>query len=220
MISICEVVDRQISLSPEWAAKIDELLYKGFVKKLCGKNQSVNYYVSKRNATANKAEEDIFVSKKTEYLTLVALCKLFGFPKIELDLEIRHGTFKGWAHDLPFNAADPSYPNVHVKACTDMTYSYCQDYSWTFQYSNNNHIGGKDHIFSSGANDLVVLIHLPQPASHIATIKAILPTSIVLDREENEYKYLKDPVKHNLRGLKKCLYYRDLININQIVKAV
>lgn len=220
MISICEVIDRQISLSPEWAAKIDELLYKGFVKKLCGKNQSVNYYVSQRNALAKKAEEDIFVSKKTEYLTMVALCKLFGFPKIKLDLEIRHGNNKGWAHDLPFNFVDANYPNVHVKACTDSTYKYCNDYSWTFQYGNNNHVGGKDHIFKSGGNDLVVLIHLSQPASRAATIKAILPTNLVLQQDENGYKYLKDPLKYNLRGLKKCLYYRDLININQISSSI
>lgn len=215
---ISKIQDYSVAISPEWSKRIDELLYSGFVNRMTDANQSVRYYVIKRNASYQKAKEDIFVSKKTEYLTLVGLVKLFNFPQIKLDLEVRNGGSKGWAHDLPFNDVDARFPNVHVKACTDMTLRYCSDYSWTFQYSNNDWKGGKDSIFNTKANDLVVLIHLPNPESNKATIKAILPTRKLLTINNGNFEYLRDPVKKTLVGLKKCVYYEDLLKNKQEIE--
>lgn len=212
-MKIYELEDKVVSISPEWNSKINNLLYKNFVSKLIDRNQSASYYVSKRNANFDKAKQDIFVSKKAEYFALVALCKLYNFPKIKIDIDIRSGSSKGWLHDLCFKVTDQNFPNVHVKCCTSSTYRYCNDFSWTFQYSNNDRKGGKDLIFNSNEDDLVVFVYIENPEDNQGVIKAILPTNILLAQDNGEFLILRDPVKSNLKGLKKCVYYKDLIGL-------
>lgn len=175
-----------------------------FVSSLKKEKQSVNYYVENRNTSFDKAIEDIFLGKKAEFFAAYALFKYFNFPVLFPDLEIRHGKLKGWDKDLPYNKLNYNYSNVHVKSCSEKTFNYCNDFSWTFQNSNTNGVGGKDEVLNSKENDLIVLMYLSTPESNTAVVKAIIP--------QNElFVYLKAPKKLSLINVKKCIYYEDLI---------
>lgn len=197
---ITKIVDLKVSLTDEQNEEVNKLIER-FVNEMLGDQQSVSYYNKRRNAS--KAAEDIFLGKKSEYLALLAMHKEFGFPLVKPDLEIRNGRKKGWEPDLPFREVDSSFPNVHVKACSKFTYDYCKDYSWTFQYSNNTGICGKDDLFLSETEDLVALVYVENSRSKNGVIKSVLPFSEIR-------KHLKDPIKKTLVGLKKCLYYQDI----------
>jgi len=166
-----------------------------FVKKLDERDQSASYYRKRRNAQVNKVLEDIFLGKKAEYLVAIGMHKEYGFPLIEPDMEIYNGWSKGWEKDLPY---------VHVKSCSLKTYNYCNDYSWTFQYSNKNGLFGRDNIFNSSEFDLVAFVFMEKPQDNSGVIKAILPWRFIK-------RHLKDPKKESLIGVKKCVYYNDLV---------
>ena len=172
-----------------------------FIEQLNKKGQSNDYYKINRNAT--KMAEDQFLGKKAECFVKYYLTKVRGFPEVKVDFEIRTGSQKGWRVDFPFNTEDKRFPNVHVKACQHNQYEYVGDYSWTFQWANKNGPGGKDGIFDGPKTDLVVLVYLENPRSSKAIIKAILQWGEI-------EKYLKDPIKEDLKGLKKCIYFEDL----------
>lgn len=193
------ISDIKVTFSEEQNIKVNKII-EDFVNKMLGKNQSVDYYQKKRNA--KKAAEDIFLGKKAEFFALYILHKKYNFPLIKIDLEIRDSWQKGWSKDLPFSEKDNNFPNVHVKACSQTTYDFCDDYSWTFQYCDNDGKFGQDEIFKIN-NDLVVLVYLPNLLSKTAIIKAIISWELAR-------KHLRDPKKVSLRGLKKCLYYKDL----------
>lgn len=166
--------------------------------------ESTQYYKQKRNADAGKINKDIFLGKKAEYIALFGLVKQYKFPFILPDLDIRSGKNKGWDDDLPFNKKDKTFPNVTVKSCNKATLNYCDDFSWTFQYCNNDGVGGKDKMFSNYSESLVAFVFMENPLSANGVIKAILPfTSIV--------HYFKPPLNPKLIGLKKCIYYKDLL---------
>jgi hypothetical protein len=176
-----------------------------FLKAMCAKSQSVSYYAKKRNVREEKAKNDIFLGKKAEYFTRSALIEHYGFPYINIDLEVRQGRKKGWNTDLPFKAVDDSLPDIHVKSCSKKTLDFCKDYSWTFQNKNNDKKGGTDTILdTSGKQELIALVYIEEPYSATGVIKAILPFDIIK-------KMLKPPLKPTLKNLKKCLYYKDLI---------
>jgi len=199
MIGVSDIV---IELSDKENSVINKKIEK-FVEEMGSKKQSTTYYTQNRNVKAEKAAEDIFLGKKAEFFVCIALNKHFNIPLIEPDLEIRKGKKKGWGADIPL--VQYGHRDMHVKSCSAKTYKYCKDYSWTFQYSNNNGVGGKDKLLKQESNDLISLVYIIQPNSNIGTIKAILDW-------EMAKKYLKDPLKPTLIGLKKCLYYEDLIN--------
>lgn len=182
--------------------KIDE-----FVNNMGG---SINYY--NKNRRASKAKDDIFLGKKAEYFALYALHTKCNFPVINLDMEIRKGKAKGWQCDLPFHETYPDFPNVHVKGCNDWTYNYCNDYSWSFQYSNKNGRNGRDIIFSSPETDLVALVYVENARDPSGIVKKILPWEIAKN-------YLKDPISRMLVGLKKCLYFKDIQYIQSCLEV-
>lgn len=200
---IHEVKDFPIVFSQN---KNDELnaRIEAFVLAMKRKKQSVDYYVENRNVEASKAAEDIFLGKKAEYIALAALVKYFNYPTLDIDLEIREGSSKGWDKDLQFNRIDSNFPNVHVKACSSHTYRICDnDYSWTFQKSNNNGKFGSDDVLNEMSNDLVAMVYLDNPKSNKGIVKAII-------QQKSIFQYLKLPKKVSLWGLKRCIYYDDL----------
>lgn len=189
--------DLEITLAEKENVKLNKKIQQ-FVDNLSSKKQSVDYYVSHRNVKAEKAMADIFLGKKAEYFTSLALKKYYNIEYLEPDLEIRKGRKKGWDCDLPY-----SNFNLHVKSCNAKTVKFCKDYSWTFQLSNNNGFNGKDKLLSEEKNDLISLVYIDNHLSNTGVIKAILPWDLVGSK-------LKDPIKPTLIGLKKCLYYKDL----------
>lgn len=156
-----------------------------------GKGPSIAYYENHRKAV--KAAQDIFLGKKAEFVVQRGLNL-----DIDVDVEIRYRTRKGWQPDFVFGDI-----NYHVKACNVKTLEYCGDYSWTFQASNADIGGGKDDLLSSDGNDLVVLVYMEDALSPVGVIKSVSKWSDIK-------QCLKDPIKKSLRGLKKCLYYKDL----------
>jgi hypothetical protein len=172
-----------------------------FCNSMSSANQSASYYEENRQTSFNKAKLDIMLGKKAEYFVMWSLFKFWNFPEIQIDTEIRSGRQKGWAVDLPYSHYDDTLPNIHVKACSAGTYKFCGDYSWTFQYWDENR--GKDDIFNQNHNDLVAFIYLDDYQNAEATIIGILDWNTIS-------KYLKDPIKHSLKGYKKCLYYEDI----------
>lgn len=171
-----------------------------FVDAMSEKKQSVDYYTKNRSVKAEKAIEDIFLGKKAEYFVSIGLEQEFKIPYCEPDLSVRKGRKKGWDADLVLKDS-----NIHVKACSDKTVKYCKDYSWTFQYSNKSGKNGKDKIFDDD-KDIVALVYLPNHLSNYGEIK-------VISYWKDISKYLKDPLKPTLIGMKKCLYYKDLENL-------
>lgn len=166
------------------------------------KNQSAQYYRENRNTTREKAISDISLGKKGEFFAAHCLRNNYGFPFIEPDLSVRNGNSKGWDADLPFKSINNILPNIHVKTCNKKTYDFCDDYSWTFQLSDNIGKFGKDEIFNKNDDEIIVFVYAEDDKIKQAGIKAILPWGIVKT-------LLRDPVKSNLKNIKKCLYYQD-----------
>lgn len=164
-----------------------------FTEAMCESGQSVDHYVKTRMASSGKATKDIRLGKMAEFIVAKAM-HYISFPKIEPDFTVF--TKKSWDADLSYSKF--GFPDVHVKACSKWTFDYCKDYSWTFQYSR-----GRDTLFNDKTNDLIALVYLDNCESTEGEIKAILPWREIKDR-------LKDPIKKEFVGIKKCLYYKDL----------
>ncbi len=204
MEQLISIKDHKVILSVVENNKINKEI-NNFVIAMDGKKQSINYYSKQRNAT--KAADDIRLGKKAEYFIAKYMCQQFGHQMYNPDMEIRNGKHKGWFTDLSYIVNEQKI-NIHVKACSIITYNYCGDYSWTFQYSNKNKVFGTDSLFkTSTPNDIIALVFLTNPISHYCIIKAIIPWCVLKNK-------LKHPRKENLIGLKKCIYYNDLKNTN------
>lgn len=186
--------------------KIEKII-SNFNEKIQEKRQSIKYYSNFRNTTENKAGDDITYGKYGEILAYYWL-KQNGFPKVKPDFTVFTGKDKSWDADLPFKNKDPLYPNCHVKTCTDYTKQLVGAmggyYSWTFQFSNNDGIGGKDNLFSGQMDDdIVVLVYLDRKNKFEGDIIASSPWT-------NLKPLLKDPIKKDKRGCKKCIYFSSL----------
>ena len=169
-----------------------------FVEKLSAKQQSVDYYVAKRKAfNEQRVKDNIFLGKKAELFVLEGLKKKFNMPYGKIDFAIRQGKEKGWQCDLIY----PNY-NIHVKCCDQRTFDYCQDYSWTFQLSEQY---GTDELFknTNNKNEYVVFVFIKKQEDNQAIIKAIMSISEIMP-------LLKDPKKKELITVKRCLYYKDI----------
>ena len=202
MINICQIQDEKVTFEEALNKEINNRI-KNFADQLKTNKQSIAYYTQKRNVKSEKAYEDICLGKKAEFILAIHLGIKYNFPIISPDLEIRKGNKKGWGIDLPYAQINSQYPNIHVKACSNSTLKFCQDYSWTFQYNNRNDKFGQDDLFKYNNNDLIAMMFLENYESRYGVIKAILPW-------EKIKLYLKDPLKPTLQGLKLCVYYKDL----------
>ena len=188
----------------------DKITYEKIIKKIndfCSKLEtSKKYYDDKRKAS--RAEENIKIGKYGEIGTYMFLRK-YNFPELKIDFEIRDGNKKGWVADLPYNSVNNKYPNIHVKTCdkisSDMVSEQKDIYTWTFQYSNSDDKNGNDILFREyGENDIVSLVYIKDMESNDVEIVAMAPWKEIID-------ILKDPILEKYKGIKKCLYYKDLL---------
>jgi hypothetical protein len=200
---ILQVKDLSITLTDKQNEDINAICTK-FAYEMTTKKQSGSYYISKRNANPDKVKNNISLGKKGEFCTAKILEQTYGFPILDIDVEIRTGRKKGWQTDLPYNLLHPSLYNIHVKTCDKSTVKYCKDFSWTFQFSNRNTDGGTDTLFKGGNNEVIALVYLDDHLSPTCIIKAILPWGEL-------QPLLKDPINPWLNGVKKCIYYQDLL---------
>jgi hypothetical protein len=194
-----EIKDYPIRFSKE-ANDIINSKITTFVQAMLQKKQSASYYAEKRNTNIEKAAKDIFLGKKSEFVALAALVKYFQFPHVDIDLEIRKGAAKKWAVDLAFQG----FPNAHVKSCNRDSFRYCDDFTWTFQKSNNDGRGGEDDVLKVENNDIIVLVYMEEATDSKGIVKAIIPQSEITP-------LLKLPRNPKYWGIKRCIYYKDLM---------
>lgn len=199
---ICEAIDRPITLTYDDNRKCNDILLN-FVNTLSKRGQSHQYYEENRGTNARKAARDNFLGKKAEVLVAMYLRDQRQFPKIAVDVEIREGAGKKWKVDLPYSEIVKGFPGVHVKACLESITDLADDYTWTFQWSNKSGKGGKDDIFNGPDTDLVAFVTMKEPEDPVGIIRAIMPWGEV-------FKMLRDPRVESLKGMKVCVYYKDL----------
>lgn len=196
------VADMKITFPSDINTEINQIV-KVFVDTQKGDGQAIENYEKNRRATY--AYENNILGKKGEFFAHEALATLFGFPNIDIDLEVREGRSKGWMPDLPYTSKYDTIPNVHVKTCDDFTVRYAGP-SWTFQLKNANGFGGTDPILEKGLpTDLVAFVYLPSWESEFAIVHAIVPWGAI-----TKYPLLQMPVKANLKDIKRCVYLSDL----------
>lgn len=196
-ICICEAVDHIVRFDAE-TKRIQE-----FVKSQDGEGQSADYRVKERGANPDRVGVNIFVGVKSEFLAKTHLEKTCGFPSIDIDTEVRKGSKKEWRIDLPYGRIDDKFPNVHVKSCDQWGVDFAGDYSWLFNLSNDNGVGGRDTIFEGPDSDLVAFVFLRTPESSEGTIKAIMPWGKIKG-------LLREPKANKFKNTKRAIYLNDI----------
>lgn len=172
-----------------------------FTQHMCGDGQSKEYYERRRNA--HRAIDNIKIGKYGEFAANYILSSL-GLPSISIDCEIRHGKNKQWQCDLPYSDINLDYPNCHVKTCDDHSYNYVGDYSWTFQLSNVNGNGGTDKLFKPEfEQDIVIMIYVTTLQNPVVKLCASSPFYLLKPK-------MREPIAGHLKGLKACVYYKNL----------
>lgn len=184
-----KIYNKSVTISGEDRDRIMSNL-NNFVEEMKKDNQSSEYYIKKRKAS--KPEHDITIGKLGEAIAALAL----GVQQ-PLDMEIRKDRSKGWLPDLQGKIQ-------HVKTCDANTWRICKDFSWTFQYSNDNKKGGRDPLFRGSGEELIAFVNIESIDPVNGTLMFVAPWSIVS-------KLLKDPVLPKYKDIKKCLYFRDVI---------
>ena len=176
------------------------------------KSNSVKHYNDQRRAT--KAKDDIYYGKCGEHIACAVLYKNGGFPPVAPDVKIyRNISDKMYETDLPFGQKVPGYPDCGVKTCTEKTLSFMEKFTgerqmtWTFQLNDINKRSGRDRLFQETGSSEPILFVYCDVALLSSKLVASAPWSKV-------HPLLKDPVSPKLKGVKKCLYFNDLIEIN------
>ena len=118
-----------------------------------------------------------------------------GYPCNEPDFEIYTARHKSFDADLQ------SCSPVHVKTqCSDSASRYGE--SWVFQAGGVG-FGNKDPLLDSSSSDWAMFVTLGKLSA-----KVIGP----LDMRDVR-AHLKDPVLQHLKGIKKCVYLKDVIDL-------
>ena len=192
-----------------------------FARKMNQKGQSTGHWEENRNA--RKPDYDNKSGKLGEFAAVWFLGIKMGFPSLVPDVEVRPSYQKKFDTDLPYatKLKKPEFPDCHVKTCSNITASHLtrltadlqveviDKYSWTFQFGNKSGIGGRDKkIFDDKEDDTpIVFMYYPDPSSMKSILIATAPCYLL-----HEYDLFKEPVKPDLAGLKKCVYYKHLID--------
>lgn len=198
--------------------KLNDMIFKHmldrcikFSKRLALQSQSIEYYKSFRNGV--KPWHDILIGKLGEVFAAEFINRNFPCSKLLLpDFSIYMSEYKSWKEDLVYETEHSCLPAFHVKACSSYTKRLLNnmDLSWTFQFSNNNGIYGKDYIYREKKNDIILFVYLENFNINKAEIVFSSPWAKIKD-------YLKPPKKEYLIGKKECIYLSDVINISNNV---
>lgn len=186
-----ELLDEEVHLSPEHNQWTNQLV-DTFVDSM---THSSSFYRRFRNA--KNAVENIRTGKKAEFFASKFLSDRLGETMIEPDMEVYSAKHKSWDVDLPYT----SMP-AHVKSTTRR-----RDLSWVFQWSNHGIGKGRDLLFRKYGKDAIVLVFLENAVDPTGWIKGIVDV-------ETAIPLMREPRLPYLRGLKKCLYFEDLVATN------
>lgn len=171
-----------------------------------------SYYRNKRNAyNFEKMKYDNFLGKKGEVFARRYLIEEHNYPRdIRVDLRVYDERKKNWDADLNYGRVE-GYEDIHIKSCSKSTYDYVGDYSWTFQYNNSIGEGGRDDLFlDKKGEDIIGFVYMDDCEDNYCFILGFY-------RWKDIVLLLKDPMKKTLKGIKKCLYYKDLKKIKSIL---
>lgn len=182
--------------------KLNELVEQ-FAWQIKNKQQAEYYHQLRRAGKIKVLKKDLPLGKKAEFVAAYGLHQRFSLPLVSPDLKIYKKREKKWSCDLIYGRTG----NVHVKGCDAKTLSYCDDFSWTFQYRNKNGHGGTDNIFKAPSDDFLVAVFMEDYTANKGIIKAIIPI-------ERVKRLVRNPKNEWLIGIKQCLYYKDLFKEN------
>ena len=114
------------------------------------------------------------------------------------DMQVYNGIKKSFDADLIMNEKP-----LHVKSQSKSTSDYLGCVSWTFQKGGKG-FGHVDPLVLKKCDELVIFCHVDNKNVEIY----------------GPYKWdvikplLKDPMLHHLKGIKQCVYKKDLLNIS------
>lgn len=182
------VMNEEVQLTADNNSRINQLV-DSFTEAM---THSSAYYRRFRNA--KNAVDNIRTGKKAEFFASEFLAARLGETVIEPDLEVYSAKHKSWDVDLPYQ----SLP-AHVKSTTRL-----RDLSWVFQWANTAGDGGQDALFKKYGNDAIVLVYLENAEDPVGWIKGIVDVASAVP-------LMREPRMKYLKGLKKCLYFEDLV---------
>lgn len=161
-------------------------------------DSSVDHYEKRNQSNKANIKEQISIGKVGEfgaYFYLQGMISNISKP----DLKIYNSENKSFDYDLKSDKY-----NVHVKSQL-MTTAYEFGLSWTFQYGNKNSGHFDSHIFNNDLNQHIILT-LVHPT--FVDVLSFCNVKVL-----HEYNLFKDPKVDKLKGIKKVIYYDDLIKI-------
>lgn len=163
---------------------------------------------------ASKPREDSLIGKKGEFFVAKYIEATYGHS-LEPDVEIYAKNKKNWDADLPYAKVAGNIPDIHVKTCSDKTIAYAKTESWTFQAANGNGFFGTDKLLKSSDfdKDLIALIYVPTWESDCAKLFHLIEW-------QTAKKFLADPISPRLKGIKLCLYTKDLDSSRKVKNYV
>lgn len=163
----------------------------------------LSYYQDKRNQeNSTIIKQQIIGGKMAEQATY----KEFNNQKIECtkpDYNIYPADKKTFSRDLKTKNR-----NLHIKSRAIDQKDYFR-HSWTIQRKNNNNNYGKDMVFFGSHTDRDIAVFC---SSDIKNKKVILEFLIPIELLTKN-NLLKDPIKKDLKDIKKCFYKEDLYNL-------
>lgn len=167
-----------------------------------GMEDSHKFWAKQRNAS--KPREDSMVGKKGEFIVAKYIKDEYGV-EVAPDVQIYSSKKKNWDADLPYKTVGLDFPDIHVKTCSKKTLDYAKTESWTFQMGNGNGFFGTDKLLASEDynKDLIALVYVPTWDSPEAVIHHLIDW-------KSAKTFLKDPISPRLKGIKVCLYTKDL----------
>jgi len=165
---------------------------------------STNDYWKRNQTDSDRIKQQIVFGKLGELVAAKFLVRHLKQPVMEPDFRIYTRDTKSWDADFPYKSLGLGNKNFHVKAYAPSD----KPESWAFQFKNKSGNGGTDKLFENFPEHkkdcvICVLVDVDNKKGYIR----------VLANWGDLHYLLRDPISYQLRGLKKFLYYEDLINL-------
>jgi hypothetical protein len=169
---------------------------------------SNNYYAEKRGTTPQQAYNNNKCGKISEVFADRFLLN-YGFPGGAVDYTIKNYKNKNWSSDLQY----PGYPDFKfaVKSCS-VKYkdeNGYEQFSWVFGAGNNDGSGGIDPIVHPESKEICFFVINPNYKKMYRDSKVYIFASAPIYLI---YDLFKDPLYSRYSGLKKCIYFDDLVD--------
>lgn len=162
---------------------------------------TLKHYAGRNQTDPEKIKYDCMVGKIEEWGVYDYLTAQ-GCVCSELDMNVYSSDKKSWTKDM---VCDGVFITVKSQSFEQ---SSRFGTSWTFQY-NRNGMGHRDKIFDNHEKDYIFaasLVRMNADGSAVVSIKAVIWVSDLF-----KYNLFGEPKSPNLIGIKKVVYYDDII---------